>query len=81
MLFCLSITLTLPIFIASLLNFIISLSVSAKYNADFKKEVVDAYIKSAKSYSEITAEFNMSKTSVRDLTKKYSEECQYTNLI
>lgn len=51
---------------------------SAKYNEDFKKEVVDAYIKSAKSYAEITAEFNISKTSVRDCTKKYSEECQYT---
>ena len=51
---------------------------SAKYNEDFKKEVVDAYIKSAKSYAEIGAEFNISKTSVRDWTKKYSEECQYT---
>ncbi len=51
---------------------------SAKYNEDFKKEVVDAYIKSAKSYAEIAAEFNISKTSVRDWTKKYSEECQYT---
>lgn len=50
---------------------------SAKYNEDFKKEVVDAYIKSAKSYAEIAAEFNISKTSVRDWTKKYSEECQY----
>ncbi|SFG66298.1 Helix-turn-helix domain-containing protein [Lachnospiraceae bacterium C7] len=50
---------------------------SAKYNEDFKKEVVDAYIKSAKSYAEIAAEFNVSKTSVRDWTKKYSEECQY----
>ena len=45
---------------------------SAKYNEDFKKEVVDAYIKSAKSYAEIAAEFNISKTSVRDWTKKYS---------
>ena len=51
---------------------------SAKYNEDFKKEVVDAYIKSAKSYAEIAAEFNISKTSVRHWTKKYSEECQYT---
>jgi transposase len=51
---------------------------SAKYNEDFKKEVVDAYIKSAKSYAEIAAEFNISKTSVRDWTKKYSEEYQYT---
>lgn len=51
---------------------------SAKYNEDFKKEVVDAYIKSAKSYAEIAAEFNISKTSVRDWTKKYSEECLYT---
>ena len=51
---------------------------SAKYNEDFKKEVVDTYIKSAKSYAEIAAEFNISKTSVRNWTKKYSEECQYT---
>ena len=51
---------------------------SAQYNEDFKKEVVDAYIKSAKSYAEIAAEFNISKTSVRDWTKKYNEECQYT---
>lgn len=51
---------------------------SAKYNEDFKKEVVDAYIKSAKSYAEIAAEFNISKTSVRDWTKKYSKEYQYT---
>ena len=51
---------------------------SAKYNKDFKMEVVDTYIKSAKSYAEIAAEFNISKTSVRDWTKKYREECQYT---
>ena len=51
---------------------------SAQYNENFKKEVVDAYIKSAKSYAEIDAEFNISKTSVRDWTKKYNEECQYT---
>ncbi len=51
---------------------------STKYDEDFKKEVVDAYIKSAKPYAEIAAEFNMSKTSVRDWTKKYNEECQYT---
>ena len=42
---------------------------STKYNEDFKKEVVDAYIKSLKSYAEIVAEFNISKTSVRDWTK------------
>ncbi|SDY73619.1 transposase [Lachnobacterium bovis] len=39
---------------------------SAKYNGDFKKDVVYMYIKSAKSYAEIAAEFNISKTSIRD---------------
>ncbi len=39
---------------------------SAKYNENFKKKVVNAYIKRAKACAEIAAEFNTSKTSVRD---------------
>jgi len=54
---------------------------SAKYNEYFKKEVVDAYIKSAKSYAEIAAEFNISKTSVRDWTKKAAVLCSKRSYI
>ena len=54
---------------------------SAKYNEDFKKEVLDAYIKSAKSYAAIAAEFNISKTSVRDWTKKTAVLCSKRSYI
>lgn len=52
---------------------------SVYYNEDFKMEVVKAYMTGEKSTAAISAEYNISKTTVREWAKKYSEECQYKN--
>lgn len=52
---------------------------SVHYNEDFKREVARAYMAGEKSTVDIAAEYNISKTSVREWSKKYVEECQYKN--
>lgn len=52
---------------------------SVHYNEDFKREVARAYMAGQKSTADIAAEYNISKTSVREWSKKYGEECLYKN--
>ena len=54
---------------------------SVRYNEDFKKEVVKAYMDGDKTTAEIAAEYNIAKSTVLEWAKKYSEECQYMNTI
>ncbi len=51
---------------------------SVRYNEDFKKEVVRAYMAGGKSTVEIAAEYNIAKSSVSQWVKDYKEECLYT---
>lgn len=51
---------------------------SIRYSEDFKKEVVKAYMAGDKSISQLSADFNIAKSTIRDWAKKYSDECQYT---
>ena len=50
---------------------------SVRYNDDFKREVVRAYMAGDKSTVEIATEYNIAKSTVSEWAKKYSEECQY----
>lgn len=50
---------------------------SVRYNDDFKREVVRAYMAGDKSTVEIAAEYNIAKSTVSEWAKKYGEECQY----
>ena len=50
---------------------------SVRYNDDFKKEVVKAYI-GGKSSVQLSAEYNVAKSSIIKWVKEYSEECRYT---
>ena len=52
---------------------------SVRYNDDFKREVVRAYMAGDKSTVEIAAEYNIAKSTVSEWAKKYGEECQYKN--
>ncbi len=52
---------------------------SIRYNDDFKKEVVRAYKAGDKSTTELSAEYNVAKSTILEWTKKYGEECLYTN--
>ena len=51
---------------------------SVRYSEDFKKEVVKAYKFGDKSISQLSIDFNIAKSTIRDWAKKYSDECQYT---
>lgn len=51
---------------------------SVRYSEDFKKEVVKAYMAGDKSISQLSVDFNIAKSTIRDWAKKYSDECQYT---
>lgn len=51
---------------------------SVRYNDDFKKQVVRAYISSGRSSADIAAEYNIAKSSVSQWVKQYHDECQYT---
>lgn len=51
---------------------------SVRYSEDFKKEVVKAYMFGDKSISQLSIDFNIAKSTIRDWAKKYSDECQYT---
>ena len=52
---------------------------SVRYNKDFKLEVVRAYMAGDKSTIELSAEYNVAKSTISEWVKKYGEECQYTN--
>ena len=52
---------------------------SVRYNKDFKREVVRAYMAGNKTTAEIAAEYNIAKSTVSEWAKKYSKECQYMN--
>lgn len=52
---------------------------SVRYNDDFKREVVKAYMVGDKSTTEIAAEYNIAKSTVSEWARKYGEECQYKN--
>ena len=51
---------------------------SVRYSEDFKKEVVKAYMFGDRSISQLSIDFNIAKSTIRDWAKKYSDECQYT---
>lgn len=51
---------------------------SVRYSEDFKKEVVKAYMIGDKSISQLSIDFNIAKSTIRDWAKKYCDECQYT---
>lgn len=53
---------------------------SVRYDDDFKKQVVRAYISSGRSSAEIAADYNIAKSTVTQWVKKYHEGCQYTTL-
>ena len=52
---------------------------SVRYNDDFKREVVRTYIAGNKSTVELSAEYNVAKSTISEWAKKYGEECQYKN--
>ena len=52
---------------------------SVRYNDDFKREVVRAYMVDNKSTVELSAEYNVAKSIISKWAKKYGEECQYKN--
>ena len=51
---------------------------SVRYNEDFKKEVVRAYMAGNKSTVQIAADYNIAKSTVSQWVKHYKEECLYT---
>lgn len=50
---------------------------SVRYNEDFKREVVKAYMAGNRSLVELSADYNVAKSTIREWSKKYGEECQY----
>ena len=50
---------------------------STHYNEDFKLEVVKAYMNGGRSMSELSADYNVAKSTITGWIKKYGEECQY----
>lgn len=51
---------------------------SVRYNEDFKKEVVRAYMAGKKSTVQIAADYNIAKSTVSQWVNQYKEECLYT---
>ena len=52
---------------------------SVRYNEDFKFEVVKAYMAGDRSTAELSAEYNVAKSTILDWAKKYSYEWHYKN--
>ena len=50
---------------------------ATRYNEDFKLEVVKAYMAGDRSMSELSADYNVAKSTLTGWVKKYGEECQY----
>ena len=53
---------------------------SVRYNEDFKKEVVKAYMAGNKSIPQIAIDYNIAKSSVSKWVNEYKEECLYTTI-
>lgn len=51
---------------------------SIRYNDDFKKEVVKAYMAGDKSTVQIAADYNIAKSTISQWVNQYKEECRYT---
>jgi transposase len=51
---------------------------SKHYDNEFKKEVVNEYLKGKKSMQEIASEYNVSRSTISGWIDKLSDECQYT---
>ena len=52
---------------------------SVRYSKDFKLEVVRAYMAGDRSLAELSADYNVAKSTISEWAKKYGEECQYTH--
>lgn len=52
---------------------------SVRYNEDFKVKVVKAYMAGDRTLVELSADYNVAKSTIREWAKKYGEECQYKN--
>lgn len=52
---------------------------SVRYDDDFKREVVKAYMAGDRSTSQLASDYNVAKSSILAWAKKYGEECQYIN--
>lgn len=50
---------------------------SVRYSEDFKMEVVKAYMAGDRSTVELSADYNVAKSTILEWAKKYGEECQY----
>lgn len=50
-----------------------------RYSEDFKKEVIKAYMIGDRSIRQLSIDYNVSKTALRNWAKQYGEECQYRN--
>ena len=50
---------------------------SKQYDEEFKKEIVNEYLK-GRSQNNISASYGVSKSTISGWVKKYSEECHYT---
>ena len=50
---------------------------ATRYNEDFKLEVVKAYMNGDCSISQISADYNVAKSTITGWVNKYGEECQY----
>ena len=51
---------------------------SVHYSEDFKKEVIRSYMTGAKSTIQLSAEYNVAKSTISKWARQYSEECLYT---
>lgn len=51
---------------------------SVRYREDFKKKVVKAYMAGNKSTVQITADYNIAKSTISQWVNRYREECLYT---
>ncbi len=51
---------------------------SVRYNEDFKKEVMRAYMTGNKSTLQIAADYNIAKSTISQWVSQYREECLYT---
>ncbi len=51
---------------------------SIRYKEEFKKIVVEDYMRGEKSIAKIAADYNISKSSVLSWAEIYGEECQHT---
>ena len=51
---------------------------SVRYSEDCKKEVVRVYMTGDKCYIQLSAEYNIAKSTISQRVNKYQEECLYT---